>query len=556
MAEAELEPELSEAALIEHYARLKADFEYFAPRCLVIRTKDAGNQPFVLNEAQLFAHQTAEQQMADEGRVRIIVLKGRQQGMSTYIEGRFYWKVIHRKGVSAFILTHEGKATGNLFEMATRYHDNCPDDLRPSTDRDSGKELHFDLLDSGYKVGTAGSKGTGRSATFQYFHGSEVAFWPNAEDHTTGAMQTVPETSGEIWLESTSDGMGNFFFFHWVKAVAGLNGYIALFIPWFWQSEYELPYNGETLDSSADPDNPDEVELLDRFGPGGWDAPSEDPAKCLTPENLMWRRRKIAQLPDGVAQFKREYPNDPQEAFENAGYRQLISARAVGRAIANGARVNEEGTHLNNQGGTIEARGPMILGVDPARFGDDRLAIALRQGRITWDITSYEHKMDQMEIAGLVKMILDSLPIDACFIDEGMGVGVIDALHEQGYEEVEGVNFGAGAWNQQKYGNRRNEMWQEMKEWFDDPNVVLIHNGAEDREKKTEEATLDLCAVEYKFNSRNMKELEPKDKTKERLGLSPDCGDALALTFARPVAYSEPPPDGDPHSGRDNSTGY
>jgi len=544
MAEAQqTEEEYSEAELLAHFINLKDDFTYFAPRCLTIRTKEEGNQQFALNEAQTYIHEIAEAQEKREGRVRIIVLKGRQQGMSTYIEGRFYWKVIHRKGQRAYILTHEGEATQNLFDMASRYHEHCPAELQPSTDRDSGKELHFDLLDSGYKVGTAGSRGTGRSSTIQYFHGSEVAFWPHAETHTTGVMQAVPETSGEIWLESTSDGMGNYFHSTWVKAVAGLNGFIPVFIPWYWQSEYQMPYDGEPLEE-------DEIKLIDQYGGG------DDPRKCITPENLMWRRRKVAQLPEGVDQFKREYPNTAQEAFENAGYKQLISASAVGNAIANGGRINERGEHLNVDGGVIEARGPIVMGVDPARFGNDRLAIAIRQGRVTWDCTSYVSKMDQMEIAGFVKGILDALPIEACFIDEGMGVGVIDRLHELGYDEVEGVNFGSRAFNQTKYTNRRNEMWQEMGLWFDDTNVVLINNTAEDRAKKVEECTMDLCAVEYKFNSRNMKELESKDQTKERLGLSPDCGDAIALTFARPVAYSEELPEQDPHSGRDITTGY
>jgi hypothetical protein len=549
IAEVITEEELTEEQLLEHFIQLADDFTYFAPRSLIIRTKEEGNLPFALNDAQMYIHEIAEAQQLREGRVRIIVLKGRQQGMSTYIEGRFYWKVIHRKGVRAYILTHEGEATQNLFDMASRYHEHCPPELKPSTDRDSGKELHFDLLDSGYKVGTAGSRGTGRSSTIQYFHGSEVAFWPHAETHTTGVMQAVPETSGEIWLESTSDGMGNYFHTTWVKATAGLNGFIPVFIPWFWQSEYELPFGDEILESSGDLEKPGELELLELYGE------HEDPRKRLTPENLMWRRRKVAQLPDGVDQFKREYPNSAQEAFENAGYKQLISAVDVGRAIANGGRVNERGEHLNIQGGVIEARGPMILGVDPARFGDDRLAICLRQGRVIWDLTSHAGKTDQMEIVGLVKQILDALTIDACFIDEGMGVGVIDRLHEQGYGEVEGVNFGSKAYNQMLYSNRRNEMWQEMGLWFADANVVLINSTAEDRDKKTEECTMDLCAVEYKFSSKNTKELESKDQTKERLKVSPDCGDAAALTFARAVAYSEPPPEGDPDRDRDN-TGY
>ena len=173
-----------------------------------------------------------------------------------------------------------------------------------------------------------------------------------------------------------------------------------------------------------------------------------------------------------------------------------------------------------------------------------------------WDLTGYTHKMDQMEIVGIVRGILDSIAIDRCFIDEGMGVGVIDRLHELDYAQVQGVNFGSKAYDQIKYTNRRNEMWQEMGEWFEDDNVQLYTRAVEDLEAKIEAATMDLCSVEYKFNSRNLKVCEEKDATKLRLGLSPDLGDALALTFAEPVAlyYHEDPGRGD--KGRDPRTGY
>lgn len=520
------------------FQRHKDDFEFYAPRCLVIRTKEDGILPFELNDAQHYIHAIAERQLAEFGYVRIIVLKGRQQGMSTYIEGRFYWKVTHRAGVRAYILTHEGEATQNLFDMASRYNENCPLELRPSTDRDSGKELHFDGLDSGYKVGTAGTKGTGRSSTIQYFHGSEVAFWPNAGTHATGVMQAVPGNSGEVFLESTSDGAGNYFHQTWVEAVAGKNEFIAVFIPWFWQSEYEDPYNDEMLDG-------DELKLLDQFGE------HEEPAKRMTPGNLIWRRRKIPTLENGADDFKREYPNTPQEAFESAGYRQLIKAEHVSRALRNGQLVDKAGRSV------IEARGPTVMGVDPARFGDDRLGIALRQGRVAFDVVGYTRKMDQMEIVGLCRQILDATPIDRCFIDVGMGVGVIDRLLELGYAQVQEVNFGGRAFNELKYTNRRNEMWQEMAEWFDDEHVAIYHPGSDDLEKKSEALTMDVCAVEYKFNSRNLKVIEEKDETKKRLKLSPDLGDALALTFAEPVAEYYPTPEGAPgHQGRNPKTGY
>jgi hypothetical protein len=102
------------------------------------------------------------------------------------VEGRIYWRVTHAKGVRAFILTHEDEATKNLFEMANRYHEHCPEVVRPRTGAANANELNFDLLDSGYKVGTARTKGTGRSSTLQFFHGSEVAHWANADEHAAG----------------------------------------------------------------------------------------------------------------------------------------------------------------------------------------------------------------------------------------------------------------------------------------------------------------------------------------------------------------------------------
>ncbi|MGI9250240.1 MAG: hypothetical protein ACR2PR_03465 [Pseudohongiellaceae bacterium] len=518
------------------FQKLKNDFTHYAPRCLLIRTKDAGLQPFALNDAQAILHQVAEEQLAAEGMVRIVVLKGRQQGCSTYIEGRFYWKVTHRFGQRAYILTHESDATANLFAMVARYHENAPDEVRPETDRDSGKELNFNRLDSGYKVGTAGTKGTGRSSTIQFFHGSEVAFWPHAETHATGVMQAVPDTPGsetEVWLESTSDGMGNYFHQTWVRAVAGLNGFRAVFIAWFLQSEYTrpVPEGGVTFDD-------DELLLMEEFG--------------ISEGHMLWRRHKVAELKNGEDDFKREYPNTPEEAFESAGYRQLIKASDVRRAVDNGRQLLEDGRPA------IEARGPLVLGVDPARFGDDRLAMCLRQGRVAFDIVAYTQKLDQMEIVGLVRQILDAFPIDACFIDVGMGVGVIDRLRELGYENVREVNFGGSAFNKNNYTNRRNEMWQEMADWFDDEHVALFQGDAvDDYQAKVEAATMDLCAVEYKFNSRNQKVLEEKDQTKARIGVSPDMGDALALTFAEPVAeFWNEQPDGQRHQGRNTKTGY
>ncbi len=151
--------------------RLKDDFPHYASKCLFIRTKDGEVEPFVLNDAQRYLHERLEEQRNRTGKIRALVLKGRQQGCSTYTEGRFFWKTTHRRGVKAFILTHLDEATANLFGMAKRFYENCPVLVRPSRSASNAKELIFDTLDSGYKVGTAGSQGTGRGDTIQLFHG-------------------------------------------------------------------------------------------------------------------------------------------------------------------------------------------------------------------------------------------------------------------------------------------------------------------------------------------------------------------------------------------------
>jgi hypothetical protein len=204
----------AEGKITEEEAEQKADqiirdrysnnFEYYAPRALKIRPKEGQLVPLELNQAQLYLHRIAEMQLQRTGRVRILVLKGRQQGISTYIEGRYYWKVSHRTGVKAYILTHELSATENLFKIAQRYHNNCLPLVKPETKSSSSKTLDFSSLDSGYSVGTAGTKEVGRSATTQYFHGSEVAFWPHAETHAAGVLQTVPDADDtEVFLDST-----------------------------------------------------------------------------------------------------------------------------------------------------------------------------------------------------------------------------------------------------------------------------------------------------------------------------------------------------------------
>jgi intein/homing endonuclease len=273
--------------------KLRDDFVHYAKKCLKIRTKSHGIQPFVLNKAQMYIHQLVEQQKRETGRVRVIIVKGRQQGCSTYTEGRFFWIVTHQFGMRAFILTHDNDATSNLFEMALRYYEHCPLLVRPTLEASNAKELIFAGLDSGYKLGTAGNKSVGRSSTIQLLHGSEVGYWPNATEHAKGILQAVPSTVGtEVFIESTARGVGNYFHEQWQLADKGMSDFIPIFIPWYWDDDYRRDVSDDFMPTY------EEDDLKEFYG--------------LSDEQLMWRRYKImdfsSQGIDGTKAFQQEYP--------------------------------------------------------------------------------------------------------------------------------------------------------------------------------------------------------------------------------------------------------
>ena len=501
-------PEISRTELAFR-TKLKNDFEFYAPKALKIRPKAGALVPFTLNKAQRYLHLVAEKQILEKGRVRIIVLKGRQQGISTYIEGRFYWRVTHRKGVGAFILTHEDKATETLFDMAQRYHDNCLEQVKPTTGAQSAKALNFSGLDSGYKVGTAGSKAVGRGSANQYFHGSEVAFWPHADTHAMGVMQGIPLMDGtEIFLESTANGPGNFFHAQWQLAERGESDYIAVFLPWYWQNEYTLPCDDDFELTQ------DEFQLLNLFKKDG-----------LTAEHLNWRRMKTGELStsgeDGDWRFKQEYPFTAAEAFQTSGEESLIDPKHVLKA-----RKTEK-----------SMSGAHVVGVDPARFGKDRTAIIHRNGRKAYGSKHYRKK-SVMEVAGIcVNLLTDPVTetptdVDMMFIDVGgLGAGVYDRLAELGYEEdgrIIAVNSAERALEDKRYSNKRAEMACLMNEWFQLPGGVDIED--------LDVLQADICGPRYSYDSSGRYLIESKKDMKKRGMESPDYFDGLGLTFAYPVA--------------------
>lgn len=392
------------------------DPKIYIPNFLYIRNKNAELVKFKPNQPQKRLRDTIEGLRKQGKPVRIVILKARQMGFSTYTEADCFHQTVTNKMFSSTIIAHEEQASQNLYNMFKRYFENLPDALRPMRKRNNAKELLFenpttdDLekrrnpgLQSTVKVATAKNTATGRSQTINYLHASEVAFWDNPKETFTGLLQCVPHSpKSTVIMESTANGVGDYFYDMWNNAVAGKNEFVPLFFAWFEMDEYSLPFeteeekeefikevNYEFKDEEGNTVHTEEYELMQDFG--------------VSYEQLKWRRWCINNNCNGdVEQFHQEYPSTPEEAFIASGrprfnigvlkqYRRQAKEGDIGRLEYSGNRVvfnpdpngdieiwkyPEEGKHYCI--GADVAEGLISGDYSVCYVGDDNFDICLR----------------------------------------------------------------------------------------------------------------------------------------------------------------------------------
>lgn len=162
------------------------------------------------------------------------------------------------------------------------------------------------------------------------------------------------------------------------------------------------------------------------------------------------------------------------------------------------------------------------MGVDVARFGDDRSAIIIRQMEkvIRKEVFS---SLDTMEITGRVLKIAkeEQIKADNIFIDViGIGAGVYDRMKEQGWK-ANAVNVAESPKDKENYINLRAELYADkVKEWIKTADLP------------NDDDFYELANIKYKFNSTGKLQIESKEEMKKRGLESPDVADALMLTFA------------------------
>ena len=522
--------EVRERWLSLRVALWKSDYPRFAKEAIRIRTKSGDLEPLIFNEAQWILHHSAEAQLTDEQWVRLVGLKGRRQGFSTYVAARGYWRATLWDRQKIYILSHEMASSNVLFGMVDLMQEKHP--FPPQVGTDNAKELEFVKRGSSYQVATAGQKAGGRGGAVTFFHGSEAAWWTNAGDHFAASVQGVDEVRGvwgvlwrrpakplpfeqvapeeifgwvkapsEIWLETTSAGPTGEFFRRYSDAMKGIGRYRAVFVPWTVQSEYREEGEFVPLAEAEEEGDLSEIEYQELYK--------------LTDAQMLWRRSKVHEL-GSMGKFRQEYPIDVTEAFAAANTDAFIPPALVLRARK---RVMED------------PDAPLIIGVDPAGSGGDRFAVAFRRGDKILQVL-HRQKLEHDEAVAWLSVIIDEWCPNRMCIDRGsMGQNIVSALrnlNKRYADVVKGIDFGgtsrmkqatprrAGPWN------RRAEMYGDFKEWLTEGGAI----------PDDDDLASDISGPKQKWRANNDWLLESKTEMKARGLRSSDLSDACALTFA------------------------
>ena len=277
--------------------------------------------PLSMWEPQLRLHRVLEDLRTNNKLQRVVVLKARREGVSTYAEARIFWASHLNENTESVIIAHEKDSGKKIFNMCRLYFDCMPERLRPMIRYSSKQELVFENPDaktrpinpglrSSIEVLTAGKKNVARGAGYHNLHASELGSWQFPEDVLPALLPTIPKNVKSLIIyESTAKGVGNYFHNEWLMAEEGESNFVPFFLAW-----YDLPYYFRQFNTEKERDtfsqalNEEEKELRVKHG--------------LSVEQLYWRRTALADYvatKGGEQLFRQEFPATPEEAFIVSG---------------------------------------------------------------------------------------------------------------------------------------------------------------------------------------------------------------------------------------------
>ena len=300
------------------HLRLCYDFEFWAASCAHIQDKQSKKiVPFVMRKAQLKLYKVIVTQLFDNLPVRIILLKARQWGGSTFVQIFMAWiQIFHRKGWHSVIVADVEEQSRNIRAMYTRLAQYHPAEVFPVTFKNfegSSKNRIMERRDGISYIGSMQKPDSLRSSDVMMAHLSEVGLWKETdgkrpEDMVQSIAGTVPlEPFSIIVMESTAKGVGSFFHREWQKSTKGESGYTPVFVAWFEIEMYSKEFGSELECREFALSLSQEERAYFALG--------------ATLESIHWYRTK--KYTDSYDSWRMccEFPSTEHEAFQSTGRR-------------------------------------------------------------------------------------------------------------------------------------------------------------------------------------------------------------------------------------------
>lgn len=291
----------------------------------IVVDKNKKTQPFFLNAVQREFVETLNKAKKEyaEGRISeisLLILKGRQQGFTTFVTAYQLACSILNRNFEGFTLADEGSNTEAIFQNKAKYpYSQLPELLKPTEKFNNRRQLLFSRLNSSWAVDTA-TKDVGRSRTVNFFHGSECAFWKDGISPIQAALgQAFTKDCIKIY-ETTANGFNDY------KTMWDSGEHINCFYAWWKTPEYRLKFPSDSVHTEFEADIDSQGDWI--FERLKW---LRDEVH-LEPEQLYWYYKKYKGFID-KDKIKQEYPCTPQEAFLLSGKNVFDTEKLLARMM-------------------------------------------------------------------------------------------------------------------------------------------------------------------------------------------------------------------------------
>jgi len=373
---------------------------------------------------QLLKFNVAQRLLFSNWAHQMILLKSRQEGLSTAVLAMFFIEAQLIPGLVVAIVSHEDYATRRLLDKVDLFHKYLPDDMKSKLYHDSDNEKVFANGSTMY-IGTAGQRAFGRGDTIHRALVSEEAHYPNPEKLLSGLREAVP-MSGYIVRESTPLGDIGYFYTSVQECIEGTSDYKLIPFWWWLGNDYRIPRGSELVleeDRGSLAYTPREIELMLEKG--------------LDEEQIRWRRWKIRSMRSDNQEtlFPQEYIEDMESCWLGPADKVFEDVEEQIQSMSLRARDPIKTEGILEVWKEPEAGAQYIFWVDPAggespteNDPHDGVILKLGPGGLE-HVASIQSKMEQKPLAYKVADIAKLYNMALLIVERnGVGRGVLNYL--------------------------------------------------------------------------------------------------------------------------------